>query len=245
MIKSIFNKKITERGNKAKSADDTLFPVLESEQTANYSSNPYTNARNKYSDIYAKLAANAMTWRITSILLGTMLLFTVFSLCMIARNTKVIPYVIQVDRHGYAIPIQALNANDVDNKVIMSQIGQFIMNSRVRVPDWETQSYFIKQAYRSVSNGSDAYNKLNKYFTKVSQADAKITTEIQVQSIIPISSHTYNAEWTERSSEQNRNFARRYKGIFEVKVSPPTEVTNLIANPLGVYVTNFTIQEMM
>lgn len=206
--------------------------------------NPFFSSE-KYSDIYAGLAANAMTWRIVSIILGTMLLFSFIAFVSVAKNTKVIPYVVQVDQHGYSIPIKPLDHSDIDNRIIISQIGQFISNARIRVLNKDAQIQFVKLSYRCIGEGSNAYKKLTNYYKESIPTNAKSAVEIQVQSIVPISENVYNAEWRETFIADGGPVTKYYKGIFQIEVSPPLQIENLIANPLGIFIEDFQIQEMI
>lgn len=207
--------------------------------------NPFFSS-DKYSDIYAGLAANAMTWRIVSIILGAMLMFSFVAFISIAKNTKVVPYVIQVDQHGYAIPIQPIDQSDIDSRIIISQIGQFISNARIRVLNRDAQIQFAKQSYRCIGEGSKAYTKLTDYYKENVPTAAKNAVEIQLQSIVPISGNLYNAEWREMSTTtDSRLVTKYYKGIFQIEISPPKQIENLIANPIGIFIEDFQIQEMI
>lgn len=206
---------------------------------------PFFSSSNKYSDIYAGLAANAMTWRIVSIILGVMLMFSFIAFVSVAKTSKIVPYVVQVDQHGYAIPIKPIDHSDIDNRIIISQIGQFINNMRIRVLNRDAQYQFAKMSYRCIGQDSKAYRKLTDIYRSDVPTSATQAVEVQVQSIIPISGNIFNAEWRENSNADGRPVTKYYKGIFQIEVSPPQQMDNLIANPLGIFIEDFQIQEMI
>lgn len=201
----------------------------------------------KYSDIYAGLAANAMTWRVICIILGAMLMFSFIAFISVAKSTRAIPYVIQVDQHGYAIPIKPIEQSDIDNRVITAQIGQFISNTRIRVLNRDAQMEFAKMSYRCIGEGSKAYTKLTNYYKENVPTAAKAAIEIQIQSVVPISGNLYNAEWREMTTTRDygSQLTKYYKGIFQIEISPPKQIENIIANPLGIFIDDFQIQEMI
>lgn len=224
---------------------EKYFSEQESEAIHVIKNNPFFS-EDKYSDIYAGLAANAMTWRIVSIILSMMLVFSFLAFINVAKNTKVVPYVVQIDQHGYAIPIKPIDHSDIDNRIIISQIGQFINNSRIRVLNRDAQVEFVKMSYRCIGEGSKAYGKLTDYYRNSAPTVAKQAIEVQVQSIIPISGNIYNAEWRETYTTSDYGLVTKYyKGIFSVELSPPQQMENLIANPLGIFIEDFQIQEMI
>lgn len=237
--------KFFSKGKEENLTAEKSFSEQEKETINIVRDNPFFSSE-KYSDIYAGLAANAMTWRVVSIILGTMLLFSFFAFVSVAKNTKVIPYVIQVDQHGYSIPIQPIEQSDIDNRIIVAQIGQFINNARIRVLNHNAQIQFAKQSYRCIGEDSKAFKKLTDYYKEEIPTSAKNAIEIQLQSIVPISGNLYNAEWREMSTSANvKRVTKYYKGIFQIEISPPKQIENIIANPLGVFIEDFQIQEMI
>lgn len=242
MIKKI---KLLNRNKKSDPLkEEKYFAEQEADAIGVVKENPFFSS-DKYSDIYAGLAANAMTWRIVSIILGTMLMFSFIAFVSVAKNTKVVPYVIQVDQHGFSIPIKPIDHSDIDNRIIISQIGQFISNARIRVLNRDAQLQFAKLSYRCIGEGSKAYRKLTDYYRENVPTNTKNSVEVQIQSIVPISGKVYNAEWRETSTVDSRLVTKYYKGIFQVEVSPPQRIENLIANPLGIFIEDFQIQEMI
>jgi|GEM_PF-1998836 len=206
--------------------------------------NQWLRAKNRYMDVYMELASNVSQWRAFCFVLMTLLAFSVIGNIQLSKSSKSIPYVVQVDKHGYAIPIQPADITGIDNRVISSQIGQFVRNMRVRVRDRAAQKYFAETAYRSIADGSDAQRVLNDYFKKNVPFDAKHPVMVELRSIIPITKGTYQAEWIEKMGVEGA-VERTYQAIFEVQISPPTDVQNLISNPLGVYITDFRVQELL
>lgn len=238
---NLFRKKV----EKIEAQNEKTFSESENEAIDLVKNLPFFSSTNKYSDIYAGLAANAMTWRIVSIILGVMLMFSFIAFISVAKNTKIVPYVVQVDQHGFAIPIKAIDHSDIDNRIIISQIGQFINNMRIRVLNRDAQFQFAKLSYRCVGQNSKAYKKLTDFYRSDVPTAAKQAVEVQVQSIIPISGNIYNAEWRESFAAEGKSVTKYYKGIFQIEISPPQQMDNLIANPLGIFIEDFQIQEMI
>lgn len=206
----------------------------------------WLHAKNRYMDVYMGLASNANQWRTCCFVMMVLLVFSVIGNIQLSKGSKSVPYVVQVDQHGYAIPIQPADISGIDQRVVSSQIGQFLMNMRTRVRDRSAQKYFAETAYRSIASSSEALRVLNNYFRNNTPFDAKFPVTVEIRSVIPITSETYQAEWVEKmGTEEQKIVERFYQGIFEIQISPPTDVQNLINNPLGVYITDFRVQEKL
>lgn len=196
--------------------------------------------KNKYMDVYLNMTMNTAQWRLISLACFIVLMVSVLGNVYLSTSVRVQPFVVQVDEHGYAIPIEPADATNLDYRIIAAQIGQFIFNMRTRVLDRAAQVYFAETSYKSVSEHSPALNTLNEYFAVNVPTAVKEGTVVHITAILPISDSTFQAEWTEKTG---RNPERGYQGTFEITISPPDDMTNLINNPLGVYIRDFRVQE--
>jgi type IV secretion system protein VirB5 len=68
-----------------------------------------------------------------------------------------------------------------------------------------------------------------------------------VNSVLSLSPERWQAEWTEGrySLAGNRLGEKRYRGIFTTAVAPPSEMREVILNPLGIFVTDFNFSEVL
>lgn len=68
--------------------------------------NPYLSARREYGDRYGSAVRDAATWR--RFCMGTLVLLAVFGggMLWLASTNKVVPYIVQVDKQGYAVAIK-------------------------------------------------------------------------------------------------------------------------------------------
>ena len=222
-------------GGKKKEKIKTL-PVIEKEEQDTIDNSPFLNAKKRHMDIYLGQMANVAQWRLISFVLLILMALSVAGNIYMSANVKVQPFVVQVDEHGYAIPIQMAEVSGVDERVISAQIGQFIMNSRIRVMDRDAQIIFARNAFKSVGGDSSASRLLNTYFSKNPPTLSKEAVKVDMKAIIPLTTETYQAEWSESTTnDRGQTLETLYQGVFEIAVSPPRDMANLVANPLGVY----------
>jgi type IV secretion system protein VirB5 len=205
---------------------------------------PFLNAKMRHMDVYLGQSASVAQWRLATFIFLLLLALSVGGNIYLSGNVKVQPFVVQVDEHGYSIPVQMAEVSGVSERVIAAQIGQFITNSRIRVTDRNAQILFARNAYKSVSGGSVALNILNGYFSSNPPTQSKYPVKVDIKAIIPLTPETYQAEWSETTTDARGNSLEMlFQGIYEIAVSPPKDMQNLVLNPLGVYVTDYHVQQ--
>jgi type IV secretion system protein VirB5 len=205
---------------------------------------PFLNAKLRHMDVYLAQSQSVAQWRLSSFISLVLLAMSVAGNIYLSGSVKIQPFVVQVDEHGYAVPIQMAEVSGVNERVIASQIGQFITNSRIRVTDRDAQIIFAKNSYKSIGSNSAALRVLNNYFSSAPPTRDKYPVKIDIRSIIPLTPRTYQAEWSEATTNANgHDIEVNYQGVYEVAVSPPANMQNLVSNPLGVYITDYHVQE--
>ena len=209
--------------------------------------NPYLAGKQKTLDIYLGLAQNVDTWRMAFMSVLALLAVCVVLLIVTAQqSSRIVPYVVEVDAMGQTYPVAPAGKSDVTERIISSQLGQFVQNSRRRVLDKTAQLYFVRQSYRCVADGSEAYRKLNAYYRNNIPINATEEVAVTIHNIMPLSETSYNVEWDEASDGgSSGTVVKRYKGYFEVAVSPPEDMKHVISNPLGIFIKNYAITEVI
>jgi type IV secretion system protein VirB5 len=217
---------------------------VEKKETETREGSPWLNAKNRHMDVYIAQSQSIAQWRIIALIMMLLLALSVGGNIYLSTAVKVQPFVVQVDEHGYAIPVQMAEVSGIDERVIAAHIGQFIINSRIRIGDKRAQIIFSENAYKSVGAGSNAASLLDRYFRDAPPTKSEKTVHVSLQAVIPLTPSTYQAEWSETTtSSDGKEIAVTYSGIFEIAVSPPKDMTNLVHNPLGIFVTDYHVQQ--
>jgi len=88
-----------------------------------------------------------------------------------------------------------------------------------------------------------ATEKVNNWFRSNSPFDkAKTATvAIEVNNIVPLSSQSYQIDWTEyeRDRKGKEVATRRFRGIATVVLIPPQDEAIIRLNPIGLYLKDF------
>lgn len=218
--------------------------------------NPYLEARAEYADRYGSEVKNSA--RLRRICFALVFLCIVLGVCMtwLAAQNKVVPYIVQIDRHGYAIAIKsAEEASVTNNKVVIATIGRIVMDFRSVVADPRAQERLIANVYACVAKDSSAeqvihgfYKENNPYSMVKEDSRGKL---VDINSITTFSEGgkpgaSWQVLWTEQTTQKGRviNVAT-YRAIITIAISPTRNLDQVIVNPLGIYITEMHITKDM
>ena len=164
---------------------------------------------------------------------------------------KVVPFIVQVDQHGYQMAVAPVDPSKVtDDRIIMARIADFITNMRSIYSDRTVLVAMLSKTYDSVAQASPAQQKLDEYFRANNPlTKTSFVVDVTLQSVLrasPESNITWQAEWSEKVYEQEKYKGERFfKGMFVVEMNPPTDIKEIMRNPLGVFVSDFHITEKL
>jgi type IV secretion system protein VirB5 len=211
--------------------------------------NPYALGRREYDDRYERLAKNAAAWRRAAFLILLLLSVSTGVVLWMAQTVKVVPFVVQVDRHGYEIAVKPAEEHEVtDDRIVMARLADFVTNTRAVYSDATSMMTFIERAYNSVESSSAALRKLDAWFRENNPfTRGEQVVNVTVQSVLrasPDSNVTWQAEWSEKTYERGMPKDEKFfKGTFTVEFHAPTNISDIMKNPLGIFVSDFDISE--
>lgn len=184
-----------------------------------------------------------------NMLLMAVLAICVISTVLIATTWNYKTYVVRVDNATGRVEIGGqLKATNYSPRDVEIQhfLVEYIMKIR-SVPldpvmfsqNWSNANHFMTK---------DAAEKL-KIFTAKDNPRLKLgkeTVQPQITSIqlYPGSKNTYQVRWTEQEysmSGEMRNKSTKYAGLFLVGLEPPTKESEILINPLGIFIKDLTI----
>lgn len=199
---------------------------------------PYQRAGQLWDERIGSARIQAQNWRLMA--LGGLVLTTGLSAALIWQSlqSRVVPYVVEVDRLGQA---QAIAPADHDFRPTDPQIawflGRFITDIRSRSLDPVLMRDHWLGAYDYVSpRGSiflSEYARAADPFTNIGDK----TVSVQVTSVVRASDTSFQVKWTESAYERGSVAGTsRWTAILTVAVKPPRTAETLRKNPLGLYV---------
>jgi type IV secretion system protein VirB5 len=213
--------------------------------------NPYALGRKEYDDRYERLAKNAAAWKRVAFSMLLLLSVSTAVVLWMAQTVKVVPFVVQVDRHGYEIAVNPAEEHQVtDDRIVMARLADFVSNIRSVYADAAAMMTFIERAYNSVESSSPALRKLDSWFRENNPfARGEQVVSVTVQSVLrasPDSNVTWQAEWSEKTYDRGMPKEERFfKGTFTVELHAPTNISDVMKNPLGIFISDFNISERL
>ncbi len=213
--------------------------------------NDVFQAKEQALDRYKKLYATAKGFRLIAYCsLGAVVIMT-FAFCGVVSRRQVVPWIVQVDEHGYEIAVgKATAVEQMDERIIISRVGRFVMDMRTVVTDPEAQKKYIEQVYSTIPKNTASFTEVNEFYRSQDPfrgaKDGVTTVNVQLMSIIPVSKKSWRCEWQE--SENVKGVVKsnkRFVGLFTVASNPTKDLDSVISNPLGIYVTEFSISQNM
>lgn len=216
-------------------------PAKEKERTVNHS--PYLSARKEWDERYGDLISRAKNWRTAAFLFGTIALAAVAGMVVIAKQAKVVPYVVAVDNLGRVASAGiADQTTAADDRLKRAVLYQWVSDWRMVTIDGIAQRKAIDRVYAMIGNGTPAQTIISEYYSKDpphTRAQTQ-TVDVEVKAVFATSDRTYEVEWTEttRTLTGQVKSEERWKGSLTIAINPPSDERLIRVNPLGVYVTN-------
>ena len=212
--------------------------------------NPYLDARREWNERYGDYIHQAQHWRMMAILSGLVSLVCVIGICYIGSRSKVVPYIVEVDKIGDAVAVgRADRVPTVDARVIKAYLARFVVDWRSVTIDSQAQKGAVDRVYSMVPRGSVAVSKMSDYFRANNpfSAAAKGTVAAAVTNVLPISEKTWQVEWEEVRRDTRGLVLNtvRMKASVLVGVTPPTSESQVLLNPLGVYITDLNWSQQL
>lgn len=199
---------------------------------------PYQRAGQLWDERIGSARLQARNWRLMAF--GGLLLTIGLSSALVWQSlqSRVIPYVVEVDRLGQT---QAVAPADAEYRPTDPQIawhlGRFITHIRSRSLDPVLMRENWLAAYDFASDRGALF--LGEY-ARSANPFAEIgrrTVSVQVTSVVRASDRSFRVNWTEQAFERGSLASTsRWTAMVTIKVRPPRSAEILRKNPLGLYV---------
>lgn len=199
---------------------------------------PYQRAAQVWDERIGSARVQARNWRLMAF--GGLFLTTGLSAALVwqSMQSRVTPYVVEVDRLGEARAVAPVDADyrPTDPQVAW-HLGKFIGNVRSVSLDPVLMRERWLSAYDFATPRAALF--LGEY-ARSAQPFARIgerTVSVQVTSVVRASDRSFQVKWIERAYERGSlAVTSRWTGILTVVVKPPRSADTLRKNPLGLYV---------
>lgn len=209
------------------------------------SANPYLAARRSWDERYGDLISRARNWRLAAIFNAAVALVACGGLVAVARQTKIVPFVIAVNDLGRPIGTGlASESSALDERVLKAALSDFVTLWRGITIDWTFQRQAIEQVFARIGQGSRAQVAISDWYRAdppQKRADQG-TVEVEIKAVLATGDRTWEVDWTEvkRAATGQLTGKEEFRGLFTIVVNPPRDEKDARSNPLGIFVTNAT-----
>jgi type IV secretion system protein VirB5 len=218
-------------------------------ETRKMHKNPFLAGRIEYSDRYGHLAKEAAQWRRISTALLICCAACVLAVIFLAGRITAVPYIVQVDEHGYEIAVEPVSASRVDARLMIAHIGRYVWSMKTVFNDPEAQLHLMNFVYSTTPTNTAAEKKYQEYYSANNPVliGETETVSVTVNSVLSMSAETWQAEWTEErfTIGGDRVSTKHYRGIFSTAVVTPKTMQEILTNPLGIFIIDFNFSEVL
>ena len=202
---------------------------------------PYQRAQYEWDDRYARQARAIASWKAAAFVLLLFNGLVTASLFWLARQSKVVPYVVEVDKLGQALAFgPAAELRHLDQRLYRYQLSLVIHHLRTIHPDPVSQRRSLEEAYAFLAEPATSW--IGSYFREHNPFAVHETVSAQVTSVLRLGQddRSWQVQWTEdHYSLDGRKTGRSYfQATLQTQLRPPKTTEISLINPLGLYVTH-------
>lgn len=216
--------------------------------------NPYLNGKRSWNSYVDAIKAIRNVWMVVGLASLMIALCAVGGMSYIGSQSKFIPYVIEVDKFGDTISMGPLEStNNADPRVIRAALSDFIKNVRTVTPDGNLQKRAVFKVYSMVNNKDPAYHQVEEIYSDSEQNPfkraAKELVNVNIISVLEQTDNTWNVDWEETVMNRDgtpisKKTWRATLTIYIADQGKAVELEQLTNNPMGIFVHNFSWQEI-
>jgi type IV secretion system protein VirB5 len=218
------------------------------------SSNLYVEARREWDERYADLVLGKRNWQIAAGGLLILSLILAAGFVWISNRSRYIPYVVEVDKLGYALtvpqPLTPSAVPDVTAKMERYEIATFIRDARSVTSDPQVEHQTLNALLAHARGAADRF--LNAYYHSDGfthnpfKLAEKQTVSIEIDSILQLSPSSYQVRWSEQQRDLNGvviGAPTHWEAVLQTQIVPPSSDQAIVSNPLGFFVTQISWTE--
>ena len=199
---------------------------------------PYQKAAQIWDERIGSARVQARNWRYMAF--GCLILSAGFASALVWQSARgtVVPWVVEIDRHGEARTIEPAVA---DYRPTDPQVAWHLARFIEQVRGLPLDPIVLRQAWLrayefTTDRGAVALNEYarsNDPFTRVGREQVSI----EVSSVIRASPDSFRVAWTEQHYENGQlSRTERWTAILTIVLQQPRTAERLRANPLGIFV---------
>ena len=201
----------------------------------------YLAARQAHESRWDRLASGKRNWQLAAAVLLALDVFLSIAFFQASRRSSVIPYVVEVDRHGEAVAVRPAGALNLPDTLLWRYVlSVFVRNLRSVPSDPELLKLHLADA--SAFLRGNAVATVRQSFERTNPFELAKTETVSVPpeiSILRRGAHHWQIEWTEIHNDRSgQRREERWQALVTTQVDPPRRLDLLLGNPLGFFITD-------
>ena len=210
------------------------------------SDTPYQRARQAWDERIGSARVQAASWRLAFFAAALLAIVMGVALVVVLRQSRVVPYIVEVSASGGVVGVApaAIKYEPTDAQIryflanFVELIGTIPIDPVVAKKNWLMAYGYVTE------NGA---RLLNTYATNADPFGriGKQRVEILVRNALRESDRSFQLTWNETVFDPTGAIVSRRErtGLFSVVVLQPRTEEQILKNPLGIYIDNFSISE--
>ena len=207
---------------------------------------PYLRARYAFEQLFGDLARGRRTWQGFAIIMLLANLVLTVGFVHVASQRKVVPYIVELDALGEMRAVGVLGTQEIPERAIMSVLRQFVHHIRTVPTDARLLNTRLQQAKAHVQG--DAAETLMQELTQereqlermLQRGDTRYVEEISSVLRVAGQDQLYRITWREELRMGSEVIQGAFEGHYQLRIQPGEDDESLSANPLGIFVTDYT-----
>lgn len=203
--------------------------------------NPYLNARREWDERYGDALARARSWRFAAFGGLAVAALAVAGLAFVGAQSKIKPYVVAIDKMGDPVAMaQPVTGGAVAQRVVESQIANWVWNARTVLADSSAQKELIQRVYSMA--GRDAATFLNEWYAK-NPPFGGFEVKVVITSVLPLGGDTLQVSWEETHLQGGQvQPTQHWKANITTGIDPKFADSPrvMLNNPLGIFVRDIS-----
>ena len=207
---------------------------------------PYQKAAQIWDERIGSARVQAASWRLAFFATALLALVLGVALVVVLRQSRVVPYIVEVGASGAVVGVAPapIRYEPTDAQIryflanFVELIGTVPIDPVVAKKNWLTAYGFLTEngarQLNAFASGSDPLGRVGKE-----------RVEIRVRNSLRESDRSFQLTWNETTFDPNGTLMSKKErtGLFSVAVMTPRTEEEILRNPLGLYIDNFSISE--
>jgi type IV secretory pathway TrbF-like protein len=205
---------------------------------------PYMLAKQDFQERITNLIKANRHWRMATFGALALGVGAIGGLISVSLQQRVVPYAIELDGNNEVrrvVRAEVMGEPSVNH--VKAALRNWIIGARTVYADYTAQQSHLNQTYAMTLPNSPGYQSLVSFHKDNNPFDRakKENVEVTVNAVIPTTDKTWQIEWTEvtRDAGGRAVYTKAWQGSFTITIIPPTSESQILVNPLGVYVKQF------